>query len=143
MNLIVTNSADKNLLDPATDGHYNKEEIRIYYLTNGVKEEVFHANQDAPRNFSIFNQDGEYFMNVSVNTDHIGRNETKETTTFIQWNDHDEDTVVCTVNRTVGKSDMTTVRKIWFNGKLMYDIQANKPATIGNGTFDKLLQIKK
>jgi len=147
VNLVVWDKQNRNLLDSITPGYFKKEGIILYNLKDGVKEEVYHSNYDAPRNFLIFKNEGnnEPVMKMFPEVGSLGKNETKLVTTYIKWNDQDEDTVICTVNRVHHKEgEITNVSQVWYNGKLMYDIQVNgAPTTFGNGIFARLLEIKK
>lgn len=146
VNLVITDTQNRNLLDSLTPGYFKKNTIVLYNLNDGVKEEVFHSNLDAPRNFFIFKNEGnnEPVMRIFPEIESLRKNQTTLVTTFIKWNDQDEDTIVCTVNRNnKGRGDITNVREVRYNGKLMYDIQVNAPTTWGKGIYDRLLEIKK
>lgn len=46
--LLVRNQSGQNLLDASNPGHYVEEDIRIYYMKHGQKEEVYDENMDVP-----------------------------------------------------------------------------------------------
>lgn len=138
LNLIVKDVSGKNLLDPSTPGYYKPEEIRIYYLKEGRKQEVFNPNLDAPRNFKVIKNEGnnEYYVRVFVNE---GTTDQEVTTTYIQWQSGQEDTIRSLITRSP-----TTIYcdKVWYNELLKYDrLKSVSETDWGNGKFRRLLEI--
>jgi hypothetical protein len=140
--LLVYNDQNENLLDPTTIGCYKEEEIKLYYLKNGVKEEVYNVSYNWPRNFDIFKVEStdDYAM-VLVPLE--GKNNGEITTTVIKWSDQDEDTVKTEMIRFETNVNVTSISKIWFNDKLLYDDQVNGKSPLGNGYVERLITIRK
>ena len=116
--IMVTDGLNQNLLDPETPGYLKEEDIRIYYLNDGKREEVYRPSMDAPRNFRITkdNPRGEYEMILYPDE---GRHDGEVTTTIIHWNDDvEEDILECEVHRW---SSSVSITKIWTGGTLVYD----------------------
>jgi hypothetical protein len=117
--IVITDDENRNLLDPATPGHFNADDIRIYYVREGERKEAFQANLDNPRFFAIeqYGSDNEYTMKLFPDME--VRN-TEVTTTIVKWNSAIEDTVECEIF----KNDNTiSITKVWYNGELAYDQQ--------------------
>jgi hypothetical protein len=140
--LLVYNDQNENLLDPTTIGCYKEEEIKLYYLKNGVKEEVYNVSYNWPRNFDIFKVEStdDYAM-VLVPLE--GKINGEITTTIIKWSDQDEDTVKTEMIRFETNVNVTSISKIWFNDKLLYDDQVNGKSPLGNGYVERLITIRK
>ncbi|MGC3943306.1 MAG: hypothetical protein QM762_02015 [Chryseolinea sp.] len=117
VNIMVTDSENRNLFDPSTPGYFKEEDIRIYFLRDGKREEAYAANLDNPRYFSI-DQSGtnnEYVMRLFPDLETHGSD---VTSTIIKWNDTDEDTVDCEIRST---DNSTIITKVWYNDVLEYD----------------------
>jgi hypothetical protein len=72
-----------------------------------------------------------------------GKNNGEITTTIIKWNDQDEDTVKIEMIRFETNVNVTSISKIWFNDKLLYDDQVNGKSQLGNGYVERLITIRK
>lgn len=114
----IKNSENEDLLDPANPNHINTENIRIFYLINGVKQEVFNPEMQTPRNFLIFKHANEYRIGISLN-----HSETEEyPITFVQWNERDTDTIKVEYKRTLN----STIQQIlWLNGQKIWELGDN------------------
>lgn len=112
--ITVFDSIGNDLLNPSNQNSYKENIIKIYYLINGVVEEVYYSNYDNPRNFIIYEKDGIYQMRLFPNA-----NEKDELpVTYIKWNDSDTDTIKCCFSRTESSVICT---KVWYNETLMWD----------------------
>ena len=110
----LKNSNGEDLLDPNNPNGYKAEEIKLYYLINGEKQEVFDPNMDNPRNFLIYNHDSEYRIGISLNdTDSDTR-----PITYVEWNEIETDTLQAAFFKT---ENTIEVIKTWFNGELKWD----------------------
>lgn len=136
--VIVSDSEGRNLLNPETPGYFKEEDIRIYFVRNGVREEVYRANLDTPRNFSIdeYNSDHEYAMKLFP---YEGNSDKEVTTTIIRWNKVDEDTVACEVRR---EDSYTGISKVWYNGELVCD-DNDGPQVWGETQVPRLIRVIK
>lgn len=109
--ITVKNKDGKDLLNPLTPGALLSQNIKIYYLINGVKKEVNYGNYVNPQNFNILELDGIYRMRLILNqADPIS-------TTYIQWNASDTDTLKSQIYRPEG---LITCKGIWFNDSLVW-----------------------
>jgi hypothetical protein len=114
----VINSQNEDLLDTATANHIKASDIKLFYQINGEMKEVFDANMQNPRNFTIFKHENEYRIGVSLN-----HTETSDRpVTYIQWNENDTDTIEVIFNRT---SNAVIQNKIWLNGNLIWELGDN------------------
>lgn len=110
----LKNSNGEDLLDPNNPNGYKAEEIKLYYLINGEKQEVFDPNMDNPRNFLIYNHDSEYRIGISLNdTDSDTR-----PITYVEWNEIETDTLQAAFFK---NENTIQVIKTWFNGELKWD----------------------
>ncbi len=112
----VTDSAGHDLLDPAYQGSYNADSIKLYYLINGETQEVFDGRLDMPRNFRILklNDSSKYVIQIGLNADESSA----LPVTYIQWKYNDMDTITATYNRSEGSIICT---KVWYNGILKWE----------------------
>jgi len=112
--ITVHDKAGIDLLNPSNPGAYLQQNIKIFYLINGVKEEVFHWNQDYPRNFNIDEFPNEKFkMGLGLNY-----SPTEEyPITYVQWSENDTDTLKTEIYRRGG---LTSVKNLWLNNKLVW-----------------------
>ncbi|MEP0368693.1 MAG: hypothetical protein ABJN36_12100 [Cyclobacteriaceae bacterium] len=105
----VINEDSVDLLDPSEPSAYIEEDIKIFYLINGMVEEVYFSNLDSPKNFIIGKGSPFYTMDLVPNRD--------GSTTYIQWSDSDTDTLVCEFDTGTNRARLTSAR---FNGELKY-----------------------
>jgi hypothetical protein len=135
--IVITDENNRNLLDASTPGHFNADDIRIYYVRKGERKEVFQANLDNPRFFAIeqYGPDNEYTMKLFPDMD--ARNE-EVTTTIVKWNTFTEDIVECEIFK---NGNTTSITKVWYNGELAYDQQ--KIAQDATEYQERLIRIKK
>ena len=109
----VQDKAGNDLLNPSNPNAYLDQNIKIYYLTNGVREEVNNANYDNPKNFMIYEVDGKYLMRLFLNV----TNSESPSITYVQWSENDTDTLKCeaTINEFV-----VMVTKLWYKDSLVW-----------------------
>jgi hypothetical protein len=114
--LSIKNSSGEDLLDPNNPNAYKAKNIKLYYLINGEKKEIFDENLTYPRNFFIFKHESEYRIRVFQN-----HSETERLPiTYIEWSPDDTDTLQTEIFR-----DENSIRatKTWFNGELKWDVE--------------------
>lgn len=116
--IYVQDKSGNDLLNPSIQNAYKESEIKIYYLIDGVKKEVYYPNYDYPRNFRIIEAGSKYYMMLSPN----GNDSEEYPTTYIQWNESDTDTIKCEFSRT---SNSIICTKIWYNGSLAWSDYSN------------------
>ena len=110
----IVNLDGEDILNPNHPNSLKESDIKLFYLIDGVKEEVYNGNYDYPRNFMLYEHQNEFririFQNYSDKED--------KPITYIQWNDVDTDTLETTYERT---SNAVIQRKIWLNGNLLWE----------------------
>ncbi|WP_031425994.1 hypothetical protein [Flavimarina sp. Hel_I_48] len=115
----VVNDDGENLLDPDNPEHFSKDTIKLFYLINGEKQEVYDGNLDSPRNYKIFEVENEYVIGITPNY-----SETEETPiTYIQWDENDTDTLEVSYER---KRNAVIQTKIWLNGEQIWERYTNE-----------------
>jgi hypothetical protein len=112
--LTVQDKVGKDLLNPANSGAYLEQDIKIFYVTNGIKKEVYYPNSDYPRGFIIIEEpDKKFWMEVDLNA---ALSETYPIT-YIQWSEIDTDTLKTEIFR---KDGLVTCKDIWINDSLVW-----------------------
>jgi len=114
--ITVTNKADIDLLNPSNPGAFLEKDIKIFYLSKGIKEEVYFANYTHPRNFYISeeaNSQGKFWMTLFPN----GSPDDEFSVTYIQWSVNDTDTLRCDELR---KPGLVSLQNIWLNDSLVW-----------------------
>lgn len=109
----VQDKAGNDLLNPSNPNAYLYENIKTYYVINGVKEEVNNANYDNPKNFMIYEKDGKYLMRLFLNM----ANADSPDITYVQWSENNTDTFKCESSH----NDMLIkITKLWYNDSLVW-----------------------
>lgn len=99
------NSDGENLLGNV----YKEENIKLYYLNNGIVEEVYDTNMDTPRNFKFVDIDGKLAIRVFANL-----NDENFPITYLEWNEEDIDTIRCHYYRS--EDDFVVyLDTVWYN----------------------------
>ena len=91
----------------------------LYNIINGQKSEVNHSNYTYPHNFFIYKNDSlkEYILRIFIECD----------TTLLQLNQSVVDTIVVTIEKI---PDLTTITKVWYNGKVVWSPSVIREFTI-------------
>lgn len=123
----VRDPSGKSLLDPNIEGHFDRSQIRIFYVIDGDSIEVIRPRQDHPRNFAIIEepQSGRFVFRVLPDE---GTQNNEETITLIEWAPGEVDNLRCLIGRS---EQAVFTRKIWYNDNLRFDI--DNPG--GSGRF--------
>ncbi|NLP59421.1 hypothetical protein [Lutibacter sp. B1] len=117
----ILNSQNEDLLNPENSNHLDETKIKLFYVINGIKQEVNNPNYDYPRGFRIYKHENEYRIGVTLNSNEL----TEKPITYIQWNDNDIDTIEVVFNRT---QNSVLQNMIWLNGTQVWER--------GNNTID-------
>ncbi|MDO5969950.1 hypothetical protein Q4Q35_09020 [Flavivirga aquimarina] len=124
----VLNSQNEDILNPENPNHLDVANIKLLYVINGEKQEVYNPNLDNPRNFMIYKHENEYRIKITLN-----HSETSgKSITYIQWNDSDVDTIEVNINRT---QNSILQDEIWLNGKQVWQR--------GDNTIDPYFVLRK
>jgi hypothetical protein len=117
LGITLQDKAGNDLFNPANPGAYLAKDVKVFYLTNGVKEEVYYANQTYPRNFYFDTDpepDGKYWMTLFLN---LAQPDGAYAITYIQWNENDTDTLKTQV---AGDEGFVVAGDLWFNDSLIW-----------------------
>ena len=109
----IQDKAGNDLLNPSNPNAYLDQNIKIYYVTNGVKEEVNNANYDNPKNFMIYEVNGIYQMRLFLNMTIADSPDI----TYVQWSENDTDTLKCEASH---NDYLDMVTKLWYNDSLVW-----------------------
>ena len=130
INIIIENSQGQNLLDTSVVDYFDFSSIKLYYLTDGVKEEVYDANMSLPRNLDLGDLDGEALLRIFTDTN-ISDFETEEdgvkygeSIAYLELSETVVDTIKTEWKFT---GSLFTNTKIWYNGELKWE-----PGSDGN-----------
>jgi hypothetical protein len=110
----VKDNIGNDLLNPIFNNAFSESNIKIYYLIDGEKKEVYNPNYTYPRNFRISEKEGVYYMTLWPNT----TEKDEFPITYIKWNETDTDTIKCSFSRT---ENSVICIKVWYNGTLMWN----------------------
>jgi hypothetical protein len=113
MRFSIFNMDNEDLLNPENPNRLDLSKIKIFYVIDGVTQEFYKSNLDNPRNFRIFKDENEYQIAVVLN----GFDKSDKTTTYIQWNETDRDTIESTFYR---NEYSIRNKKIWLNGEVVW-----------------------
>ena len=120
----------EDLLNPNNPNAYKTENIKIYYLINGEKQEVNDNKMDYPRSFLVYQNGEDFRIRIFKNNSKIEG----LPITYIKWNENETDTIQTEYDRTY--SNEPRMQKVWFNGELKWDIKN------GEEGFFKILKQK-
>jgi len=110
----IVNSNGEDILNPSHPDCIKESDIKLYYLIDGIKKEVYNPNYDFPRNFRIYEHQNEFRIGIFQNH---SENEDKPLT-YIQWNESETDTIEAAYYRS---SNAIIQKKIWLNGDLIWE----------------------
>ncbi len=111
VNIILENKLGLSLLDPATPGYYNSNNFKVYYLIDGQEVLFNKPKWDYSSGFFVANEYGKSFVRIFLNME----GKTNPSTTYIQWNSGDKDTLVCRLNEDE-RGAQISVADAWYNG---------------------------
>jgi len=108
-----------DLLNPENPTAFQKNEIRIFNLIDGVVTEVYNPRMDLPRGFAL--NEPEPLVKIEKYSLGLGANmysTDEHPITYIAWNKEDMDTLKVEFDR---GNNYQTVTKVWFNDQLVWD----------------------
>lgn len=109
-----------DLLNPDNPNSFREDSIKIYYLIDGIVEEIYNPDMDTPRKFNIHEPQegsfGKYWMGLGLNVHISDSTEAGGAITYIKWNSMDTDTVKCTIKVGV---NYVILDKVWYNDELV------------------------
>lgn len=97
MDIQVIDSTGNNLLNPIFSNSYKKEEIKIYFMSNGEKTYIYEPLMQFPNRFHIYDDfnTGDFHIRIFPND----LKDEDLPVTLIQWDTNDIDTIVCHFRR--------------------------------------------
>ena len=120
------NEKEEDLLNSKTVNHYNKNDIKVFYLVNGVKKEIFRGNLDYPKMFEVsssMNSDSIIKYGLTLFLNDLSGEEIK--TTYLQLSENDTDTITHTLQKTKNNNNKI-IDKVWYNSKFSTDMHTFK-----------------
>ncbi len=117
------------------------ENIKVFYLENSRKCEVFDPMLEAPRNIALMKNQGNELYYVRLFPFLGSLRDGEITTSFISWDGKDEDTVTCTLLRR--EFTFLSIRDVKYNRDIKYDVNSMSYTTWGNINFVRLLEVEK
>ncbi len=117
IDIYIQNLDGENLLGDV----YKEENIKLYYLNNGITEEVYDPNMASPRNFKFIEIDGNMAIRVFANL-----NDENFPITYVEWNEQDMDTIRCHYYRSEDNSTVY-IDSVWYNEVKMFPDHAFGP----------------
>jgi hypothetical protein len=108
----IINGEGKDLLNSETPGFYNKDNIEVYYLINGIKEKVFYPNLDNPKQFLVYTVGNKYVLRLFPNENKSNNS----SITYLELNKSDTDTVKC-----IYAINSLVVEEVYYNDSLVFN----------------------
>lgn len=110
----IFNAQNEDLLNPDTPNYLNSNDIKIFYVIDGKKQEFYKDNLDNPKGYFIGEQEGIYYIRIFLNYE-----ETEEKPiTYVQWGNTDTDTIQVLYKR---PQNSILQDVIWLNGKQIWE----------------------
>ena len=91
INISILGENNEDLLNPATEGSFNNENIEVLYLVNGELVSYNKPSINNPHGYMIDFEEGQWFLNLSPDFDQ----NSNSVTFYIRWNYTTTDTIVC------------------------------------------------
>jgi hypothetical protein len=110
----IFNSENEDLLNPENPNHLDVSKIKLFYIINGERKEVYNSNLTSPRNFMIYKHENEYRIRIFLN--HTDTSD--KPITYIQWNESDTDTIEVTYKR---NQNAILKNNVWLNSEKIWE----------------------
>jgi len=118
--LEYVNEKGEDLLNPNSENHYNENTLKVFYLVDGEKKEIFRSNLAYPKMFEISaSKDSESIIRYGLTLFLNDLSDEKIKTTYLQLNENDTDTITHTLQQTDNYNKV--IDKMWYNGNLSAD----------------------
>lgn len=117
----VLNIEGEDLLNPINSGYFPFEDMRLYYIINNEKIEVYDTLMSSPRNIGIVSESTPYRLGVGFHDGQEGFTHEENgvrigrSTALLEFNDSVTDTIVAEWAAVEGKSFV--IDRIWYNGE--------------------------
>jgi hypothetical protein len=119
IDIVFKDKAGNDLLDSANDKHYAYKDIALYYEENGQKVKINKPNMDHPNNQFMYKdtETNTYHLRVFLESEEL----------FLKLNATTTDVIKCKIKKEKGS---TKIEKVWYNGKLEWELGKEKPQVI-------------
>jgi|APCry1669188970_1035186.scaffolds.fasta_scaffold59310_2 hypothetical protein len=108
--ITLNDRSGNDLLNPSNPNAYLDQNIKIFYLTNGVKKE-----QPLGGNWRIYDLYGKYQMRLGLNAAE------SNTITYIQWSENDTDTLRSEIlDKEEDGFRLILCKKLWYKDSLVF-----------------------
>lgn len=123
--IVITKADGTDLLDPATPGHFEPSDFKLYYVKNGVPEIYFEGNLELQHGFQLKKSDvtGKNVLEILPN-----HSENEERITLLEIEGVRTDRIKTAIMPNRGNN--TTVGKVWLNDDLVWDNESRTPRQI-------------
>lgn len=122
----ILNQKGDDLLNPATSGYLPLENMKLYYLINGKKIEVYDPNMAYPRNIGLIKETTPYRLGIGTYDGEDGLvNEENDIKTgiaiaYLELSEEITDTIKTEWESKVGKYFVN--KRVWYNGELQESV---------------------
>jgi hypothetical protein len=116
----ILNDQDEDLLNPENQNHLDVSKMKLFYVVNGVKQELYKLKLNDARGFKIYKEENRNTYKIVIFLNYADKLD--KTITYVQWNDTDTDILESTFNRT---NCSTVTKQVWLNGQLVWDWTIN------------------
>ena len=116
----ILNQNGEDLLNSKTSGYFPFEDMKLFYLINGEKVEVFDPNLDFPRSIMLITETSPYTLRCFTSSSENGFTHEENglkigtATAYLQLNVNDTDTLI--TEWTSGDYSFVN-SEIWYNGE--------------------------
>lgn len=117
LSILVENTEGQNMLMTTTPHHYKAAEIKRYDLINGKEKLYYEGHLDNHNGYSITTYKDTAILHFVP--DMYAWDKMPETTTYIQWDAANKDTVKCIYEKDA-KMGYRNYKEIYYNGKKVY-----------------------
>ena len=119
VDIAYKDKAGNDLLDSTNEKHYNYKDIALYFEEKGEKVKINKPHMDHPNNQFMYKDDATktYHLRVFLEREIV----------LIQLDAKTTDTIKCKIKKEKGS---TRLEKVWYNGKLEWELGKNKSQVI-------------
>ncbi len=128
INIIPVDPNGNNLLMDAAGPYSSFDSMWLYYVVNGTPRKVFNRNLDASKGMRLLDDDLGRRLNVFPYLPDSAFGEEGEhfTTSYLQWNSHDMDTIYARfVYKDSDRGSSMVLTDVWYNGVKKYPDAVN------------------
>jgi hypothetical protein len=120
LRMTIKDNVGNNLLDPNNPNSFDIDNIKIFYLINGKKNEYYEEHLHAPKGFKVIQDEFTFEYQFVIFLNNIKTEEFP--ITYIQWNENDTDTIKALFKYYPNSSSIEQ-KKIWYNNEVIWDYE--------------------